>query len=193
MALGDACHRLLVTQHRAQQFPNTTATADHSTVAADTSDMPDTSDGSDGPSAKRARYMSGQYDRIVCDVPCCGDGTLRKSPDMWRRWHPGFAIGLHTLQLQIAMRGLALLRVGGVMAYSTCTFNPVEDEAVVAALLRRSRGAIELVDASSLLGDLERRPGLNTWKVSEMRQRCDKTNGTSDGYSGGKREGEREK
>ena len=41
------------------------------------------------------------------------------------------------MQLQIAMRGLSLLRPGGIMVYSTCTFNPLEDEAVVAALLQK--------------------------------------------------------
>lgn len=142
----------MVTQHRAQQFPNT--------AAFQPRDAHD-----EAPPAKRPRYVQGQYDRIVCDVPCCGDGTLRKSPDMWRRWHNGFAIGLHTLQIQIAMRGLALLKVGGIMAYSTCTFNPIEDEAVVAALLRRCRGAVELVDASDMFPDLERKPGVATWKV----------------------------
>ena len=29
---------------------------------------------------------AGAYDRVLCDVPCSGDGTLRKSPDLWRRW-----------------------------------------------------------------------------------------------------------
>jgi tRNA (cytosine34-C5)-methyltransferase len=36
------------------------------------------------------------------------------------------------LQVQIGMRGLQLLAEGGYMVYSTCTFNPIEDEAVVA-------------------------------------------------------------
>eukprot|EP00056_Hartaetosiga_gracilis_P010119 m.148523 g.148523 ORF g.148523 m.148523 type:complete len:173 (+) comp13258_c0_seq18:375-893(+) len=111
VAMSSVCDKLLVTQHKAQKFPYTSSTAEETT--------------------------RGCYDRIVCDVPCCGDGTLRKSPDMWRRWHPGFAIGLHTLQIQIAMRGLSLLKVGGILTYSTCTFNPIEDEAVVAALLRK--------------------------------------------------------
>jgi 16S rRNA C967 or C1407 C5-methylase (RsmB/RsmF family) len=44
----------------------------------------------------------------------------------------GSGNGLHKLQLQIALRGLALLRVGGILVYSTCSLNPIEDEAVVA-------------------------------------------------------------
>ncbi|KAJ1495935.1 S-adenosyl-L-methionine-dependent methyltransferase [Baffinella frigidus] len=101
----------------------------------------------------------GLFDRVLCDVPCSGDGTLRKDFKVWDKWTPLFGLRIHRLQEQIAMRGLSLLRVGGVMAYSTCSFNPIEDEAVVASLLRRTRGAVELVDASAMLPDLKRGPG----------------------------------
>ena len=73
-----------------------------------------------------------QYDRILCDVPCSGDGTIRKAADIWRRWTPINGNGLHPLQLRIALQSASLLKVGGRMVYSTCSFNPVEDEAVVA-------------------------------------------------------------
>lgn len=39
-----------------------------------------------------------RFDRILCDVPCSGDGTLRKAPDLWRRWAVGLGLGLHCLQ-----------------------------------------------------------------------------------------------
>ena len=50
------------------------------------------------------------------------------------------------------MRGLALLKVGGLMVYSTCSLNPLENEAVVATLLRRCEGSVEVVDASGAVG-----------------------------------------
>lgn len=62
---------------------------------------------------------------------------MRKSPDIWRRWNVSSGNGLHSLQLRIALRACELLRVGGRLVYSTCTFNPVEDEAVVAEVGRR--------------------------------------------------------
>ena len=71
------------------------------------------------------------FDRILCDVPCSGDGTIRKAPDIWRRWTPGNGIGLHPLQIRIALQACRLLKVGGRLVYSTCTYNPLEDEAVV--------------------------------------------------------------
>ncbi|KAL6225154.1 hypothetical protein ACLB2K_004006 [Fragaria x ananassa] len=105
------------------------------------------------------------FDRVLCDVPCSGDGTLRKAPDIWRKWHSGHGNGLHALQVQIAMRGLSLLKVGGRMVYSTCSMNPVENEAVVGEILRKCGGSVELIDVSSELPQLVRRPGLKRWKV----------------------------
>ncbi|CAE7570115.1 NSUN2 [Symbiodinium natans] len=106
----------------------------------------------------------GLFDRIICDVPCSGDGTMRKHPEKWRSWSPHLGRELHARQLQIAMRGLALLRVGGQMTYSTCSFNPLENEAVVASLLHRTDGAVVLKRPQSLQG-LPVRPGLQHWEV----------------------------
>lgn len=51
------------------------------------------------------------------------------------------------------------------MAYSTCSLNPLEDEAVVADLLRTHEGRLELVDVSDKLPELIRVPGVSDWKV----------------------------
>ncbi|VDN36709.1 unnamed protein product [Gongylonema pulchrum] len=58
---------------------------------------------------------SGQllFDRVLCDVMCSGDGTFRKSPDMWQFWNPGKGLGLHKLQVNIAQRAVQLLAVNG--------------------------------------------------------------------------------
>ena len=77
----------------------------------------------------------GSYDRVLCDVPCSGDGTLRKNPDIWDSWQPRYSASLHPLQAAILTRGLQLLRPGGLLVYSTCSFSPLENEAVVAAVL----------------------------------------------------------
>lgn len=52
------------------------------------------------------------------------------------------------------------------MVYSTCSLNPLEDEAIVAQLLRVYKGSLELVDVSDKLPNLKRSPGISTWKVS---------------------------
>lgn len=38
-----------------------------------------------------------KFDKILCDAPCSGDGTLRKNPDIWTKWSPGNANNLHGL------------------------------------------------------------------------------------------------
>ena len=175
-ALGSATGSLMVTNHHAQWFPNpgvpirTLPEGIQSACAGGGLDAR-TSSRDPAPAATRedsGRYPEGVYDRIICDVPCSGDGTLRKNPQIWSEWRPEFAMGLHQLQLRIAQRGAALLKVGGYMVYSTCSFNPVENEAVVAELVRRCGGALEIVDASDRVADLKRRPGMKHWRVVTM-------------------------
>ncbi|ERE82648.1 tRNA (cytosine(34)-C(5))-methyltransferase [Cricetulus griseus] len=105
------------------------------------------------------------YDRILCDVPCSGDGTMRKNIDVWKKWTTLNSLQLHGLQLRIATRGAEQLAEGGRMVYSTCSLNPVEDEAVIAALLEKSDGALELADVSAELPGLKWMPGVSQWKV----------------------------
>ncbi|XP_076016043.1 RNA cytosine C(5)-methyltransferase NSUN2 [Genypterus blacodes] len=105
------------------------------------------------------------YDRILCDVPCSGDGTMRKNIDVWKKWTTSNSLHLHGLQLRIAVRGVEQLAVGGRMVYSTCSLNPIEDEAVIAALLEKSEGALELADGSADLPGLKWMPGVSSWKL----------------------------
>jgi 16S rRNA C967 or C1407 C5-methylase (RsmB/RsmF family) len=104
-----------------------------------------------------------QFDRILCDVMCSGDGTLRKSPDLWKRWKPTLGYSLHKMQIQVAIRAANLLKTGGRMVYSTCSMNPIEDEASLAEILRRSKGALKLVDCSKHLKNFKYRPGKTDW------------------------------
>jgi multisite-specific tRNA:(cytosine-C5)-methyltransferase len=108
------------------------------------------------------------FDRVLCDVPCSGDGTLRKAPDMWRRWTPMLGNGIHRLQKNILCRGVQLLSAGGRIVYSTCSMNPVENEAIVADALRHfGPDVLELIDVTQELPQLKRRPGLVSWKVKD--------------------------
>ncbi|GAB0089752.1 tRNA (cytosine(34)-C(5))-methyltransferase [Sergentomyia squamirostris] len=107
-----------------------------------------------------------QFDRILCDVPCSGDATLRKNPDIWTKWNPAHGTNLNAVQFRITKRGAELLAVGGRLVYSTCSFNPVENEAVIVRLLKESEGALELIDASDLVPGLKFSPGLKKWQLS---------------------------
>ncbi|XP_028410148.1 tRNA (cytosine(34)-C(5))-methyltransferase-like [Dendronephthya gigantea] len=105
------------------------------------------------------------FDRILCDVPCSGDGTMRKNPQIWKKWNPEIGVNLHKIQLRILVRAVEMLAIGGRVVYSTCSMNPVEDEAVVSQLLLRTQGSVELIDVSDRLPLLKRSPGLLHWKI----------------------------
>ena len=109
-----------------------------------------------------------QFDRILCDVPCSGDGTSRKNFDVWSKWLPSSAFGVHFLQFSIAKRGVHLLKPGGRLVYSTCSLNPIENEAVVVSLLKAYPNELELVDSASELPGFKFSPALTTWRVYDM-------------------------
>merc|ERR1712168_764289 len=60
-----------------------------------------------------------RFDRILCDVPCSGDGTMRKNPTVWKQWHPATACNRFGIQKRVIERGAQLLAVGGRLVYST--------------------------------------------------------------------------
>jgi multisite-specific tRNA:(cytosine-C5)-methyltransferase len=112
-----------------------------------------------------------KFDRILADVPCSGDGTSRKNPSVWKDWVPGNGLGLHNLQYRILVRALQMLKVGGRVVYSTCSMNPIEDEAVIATAIEQCGGLahVRLLDCGSEIPGLKRAAGLNTWKVMDKR------------------------
>ena len=85
------------------------------------------------------------FDRIICDVPCSSDAAIRKIPNKWDTWDTNDGAALHPLQLKILLRSLMMLKSNSddaYLTYSTCSLNPIENEAVV-------RAALEKVNAHS--------------------------------------------
>lgn len=95
---------------------------------------------------------------VICFL-YSGDGTIRKNPTVWKDWSPGSGNSRHFVQFNLVERGVELLKVGGIIAYSSCAINPVENEAVLARLIRQSGGAIELLDCRHCL------PGLFPFEI----------------------------
>jgi len=73
------------------------------------------------------------FDKVLVDAPCTGSATTRKNPDVWNKWLPSGGRALHKLQLELLTRAINLTKPGGRIVYSTCSLDPIENEAVVAA------------------------------------------------------------
>jgi 16S rRNA (cytosine967-C5)-methyltransferase len=77
----------------------------------------------------------GGFDGILVDAPCSSTGTIRRHPDVaWLRQEADIA-ALTSLQKRLLQKAVSLLKPGGTLVYCTCSLEPEEGEAVVAALL----------------------------------------------------------
>lgn len=74
---------------------------------------------------------AGSFDRVLVDAPCSGTGTVRKHPEALDASSAGALAAMPGLQKAILRRAIALLKPGGTLLYSTCTFSPLENEVVV--------------------------------------------------------------
>ncbi|MCM1111311.1 MAG: hypothetical protein NC336_08890 [Clostridium sp.] len=74
------------------------------------------------------------FDIILVDAPCSGEGMMRKEPEAVAQWSPGLVDECAAIQRRLTAALWNALRPGGVMIYSTCTFNLLEDEAVAEAI-----------------------------------------------------------
>ncbi|MDD5900480.1 MAG: RsmB/NOP family class I SAM-dependent RNA methyltransferase [Lachnospiraceae bacterium] len=88
------------------------------------------------PPAKLAERFTGYFDKILVDAPCSGEGMFRKSPAIMKNWEQYGVEYYRKLQREILPSAVKMLRPGGMLLYSTCTFSPEEDEDTLAFLLR---------------------------------------------------------
>lgn len=84
-----------------------------------------------------AERFSGWFDRILVDAPCSGEGMFRKEEAAVRDWSQAAVEACAARQEEILHTAAGMLRPGGRMVYSTCTFSPEENEGVIARFLRR--------------------------------------------------------
>lgn len=75
------------------------------------------------------------FDRILIDAPCSGEGMFRKDWEARERWSPRLVEKCADLQLEILSAAAPMLKDGGRLVYSTCTFNSVENEEVIGRFL----------------------------------------------------------
>lgn len=84
-----------------------------------------------------AARFAGFFDRVLVDAPCSGEGMFRKDPEAASFWSPAHVAACARTQSDVLDAAYAMLREGGILVYSTCTFAPEENERMVEALLAR--------------------------------------------------------
>ncbi|PWG00876.1 RsmF rRNA methyltransferase first C-terminal domain-containing protein [Levilactobacillus bambusae] len=81
------------------------------------------------------RPFAGFFDKVVVDAPCSGEGMFRKDPEAMAYWDADYPQKCAALQREILTEAVKMVRPGGQLVYSTCTFAPEEDEQTIAWLL----------------------------------------------------------
>ena len=84
---------------------------------------------------QRLGRLREQFDFILVDAPCSGEGMFRKEEEARRQWTPGLVESCARQQREILDDIWPALAPGGLMVYSTCTFNRQEDEDMLAYLI----------------------------------------------------------
>ena len=110
--------------------------------------------------ARRTTSDGGEpFDRALVDVPCSCEGTIRKNPDVLEEWSPSHVEGIAGVQRAILGRAVEVTRPGGTVVYSTCTFAPEENEAVLQYALEEYDCRLASFDL-----ELEHAPGVTEWE-----------------------------
>ncbi len=94
--------------------------------------------------------LQGKADRVLCDVPCSGLGTIRRKPEI-RYKDLSFVDNLTELQYNILINTSKILKAGGILVYSTCTLNRAENEAVCERFLEENADFERICDYRTLL------------------------------------------
>jgi len=97
------------------------------------------------------------FDKILIDAPCSGEGMFRKDPAIMKSWVKKGPEEFAKIQREIVTTAVRMLKPGGMLLYSTCTFAPEEDEGTISYLLDNFDD-MEIVDLPLFEGFCSGRP-----------------------------------
>ena len=116
---------------------------------------------------KLVNYFPEYFDKILIDAPCSGEGMFRKDRKMVKAWEEHGPEFFSKLQQSIIIQAADMLRPGGMLLYSTCTFDPLENEGTVEYLLR-NRPEFEILDMEGYEGFSNGIPAVTESKAAEF-------------------------
>lgn len=100
---------------------------------------------------KLIQYYRGFFDKVLIDAPCSGEGMFRKDSKLIKSWESNGPEFYHEIQKELLLIGAEMLKPGGMMVYSTCTFSKLEDEQSIRYLLN-NRHDISIIDIKDYSG-----------------------------------------
>lgn len=101
---------------------------------------------------KLVNNFKGYFDKIMIDAPCSGEGMFRKDEDAIKSWEKYKCEKCNSMQWDILEQVDMLLKPGGVILYSTCTFSPEEDELMIEKFMDKHEGNYELLEIPKATG-----------------------------------------
>ena len=104
------------------------------------------------------------FDVVAVDAPCSGEGMFRKMEEARTEWSPSAPEQCAERQRDILAEAWQALRPGGTLIYSTCTFNPTEDEGIVEWLMSEYGSELEAVESV----DIDEKWGIATSRIGEF-------------------------
>lgn len=112
-----------------------------------------------------------QFDKILLDVPCTGEGNIRSNPKTLLMWNIKAIDKLSRLQKKLASSALELLKPDGELLYSTCTHSPEENEEIVQYLLDNEKFNLKIEEIKL---PLKTRPGITEWNGNKFNKELKK-------------------
>jgi len=93
--------------------------------------------------------MPEYFDKVLVDAPCSAEGRINISdPRSYKFWNKKILKSSANLQKRLVFSGFEALKKGGILAYSTCTLSPDENEAVVDSVLKKFGDNVEILKLS---------------------------------------------
>ena len=113
-----------------------------------------------------------EFDKILVDVPCSGEGTLRSNPATALMWNINTVKQMSKIQKNLLSSAIELLKINGEIVYSTCTHAPEENEEVIDFVLEQFKGKIIL---ETIKLPVKCRFGLTKWSGQEYDNKLTKS------------------
>lgn len=107
--------------------------------------------GHDG--TKWCLHETDAYDKILLDAPCSGERHLLADPGEMKLWSPARSKNLAIRQYALLASAHRVVRAGGRIVYSTCSISPLENDAVIAKLLKKRPGECQVISGACELGE----------------------------------------